>query len=623
VRGLTADVHYMIGSVADYSSGVYYGHGTSPESWTRITYLYNPVGADAMGNPGLLATWNTAVLPNGDYVLRVVCNDTVQNQRIVDVPVSIVNEGPDITDLAIVAWPELPEVGPHENYLSPDEDGWEDIAKISFILSNQGYTEVNVCDQDQVLVHKILAGPANPDSNGLVQLEWNGRSDSGALVANDNYTIIVSTGGGAKQASVTVLVDKMPHIQNYQVSPNPFSPDGDSMDDTTTISFNLSEHAYVTVSVETPSETLVKTLAENEQKAPGDLSYLWDGTNNDGALVPEGRYTVRMQGTALTGNIGLPVTLDVFALHISQIQAVTAWADPYREENAKISYTLSQEGILTIKVYNSEEQYMCDIITDAYKASGTHEETWDGRDDLGQILPDGAYYFTIEDSISGEHMVVYDPSETGGANISHNVSMSTTSFDPASNTPCLITYTLPKAALVTIKVRAAYYSGPALRVIQYLVPETAGEHTALWDGRDETGELLEYASYTVGLYAYALPENAILVTGKRPIVSDAGVNPTIFRPFANPYSSLPTSTTITYELSRDSNVTIEIYDSKNELVRVLEENLSRSAGQNTAVWDGKDDTGQLVGDGFYRIEIQAEFENNYSDIATGHIRVHY
>jgi hypothetical protein len=134
---------------------------------------------------------------------------------------------------------------------------------------------------------------------------------------------------------------------------------------------------------------------------------------------------------------------------------------------------------------------------------------------------------------------------------------------------------------------------------------------------------LEYRSYNVGLFAHALPENSIMVTGARPVVGNVGVEPVILRPVANPYSSLPTSTNISYDLSRDSNVTIEIYDSKNELVRVLEKGAARSAGRNLAVWDGRDEAGQLVGDGFHRIEIQAEFKNNYSDIATGHSQVHY
>ena len=306
-----------------------------------VYFYYRPVGEEAWIFIGMATkqadgawekTWDTRSVANGDYEIKLRAfyydlNDKSRDEYSLPVVYRVDNEPPDITNLEIVAWPERPEVGPRENYLSPDEDGWEDIAKISFTVSNKGYTEVNVYDQDQVLVRTIFAGAANPDSDGLVRLEWDGRNDSRRVVPNGYYTIIVSTDAVAKQASATVLVDKMPDIQNYRIWPNPFSPDGDGIDDTAMVSFNLSEDAYVNVSVETPSGDLVKTLAENEQQARGKLSYVWDGTGNDSASVSQGRYTVRIQGTALTGNIGMPVTLDVFQLPISQIRTITGWAE--------------------------------------------------------------------------------------------------------------------------------------------------------------------------------------------------------------------------------------------------------------------------------------------------------
>ncbi len=68
----------------------------------------------------------------------------------------------------------------------------------------------------------------------------------------------------------------------------------------------------------------------------------------------------------------------------------------------------------------------------------------------------------------------------------------------------------------------------------------------------------------------------------------------------NPFNP---ETVIRYELARDEQVRLSIFDVDGSLVRVLVDG-TQTAGQQTAVWDGRDANGRLLSSGtyFYRVE---------------------
>lgn len=79
----------------------------------------------------------------------------------------------------------------------------------------------------------------------------------------------------------------------------------------------------------------------------------------------------------------------------------------------------------------------------------------------------------------------------------------------------------------------------------------------------------------------------------------------------NPFapSQDPGTVRIVYSLSREAEVTIEIYDFASRKVRTLIDGMQRAGGQNHAsdTWDGRDDQGDRVANGvyFYRIELDS------------------
>jgi flagellar hook assembly protein FlgD len=88
-----------------------------------------------------------------------------------------------------------------------------------------------------------------------------------------------------------------------------FSPNGDSIKDSTTITGTLNQSASWTVTIRNPASTSVQSFAGNGTS----VSAVWNGRDTAGQVLPDAVYTVEVSatGTAGTRVIGLrPVTLD-------------------------------------------------------------------------------------------------------------------------------------------------------------------------------------------------------------------------------------------------------------------------------------------------------------------------
>jgi flagellar basal-body rod modification protein FlgD len=65
-----------------------------------------------------------------------------------------------------------------------------------------------------------------------------------------------------------------------------------------------------------------------------------------------------------------------------------------------------------------------------------------------------------------------------------------------------------------------------------------------------------------------------------------------------------------YTIDGKGYVTVDVYDSQGQIVRTFYQGLE-DKGEHDVNWDGRDDTGTLVGDGTYTFEITARDEKGY------------
>lgn len=77
----------------------------------------------------------------------------------------------------------------------------------------------------------------------------------------------------------------------------------------------------------------------------------------------------------------------------------------------------------------------------------------------------------------------------------------------------------------------------------------------------------------------------------------------LFNNYPNPFNP---STRIAFEIPKAENVTLRIFNISGELIRTLTEEHT-SAGRHEKIWDGKDDSGNVVSSGIYIYRLNAGF----------------
>jgi hypothetical protein len=137
------------------------------------------------------------------------------------------------------------------------------------------------------------------------------------LVATDGPDTSSAPADTSAPYAFTIGTDVTPPVPfNLSAAPNPFSPNGDNIEDQTTLSFSLPEPATVEVTILGNGMTPVRVLATGWALSEGDSSLVWDGRNDGGVVQPDGLYHFVVDAEDLAGRTASDqgsVTLDVAA----------------------------------------------------------------------------------------------------------------------------------------------------------------------------------------------------------------------------------------------------------------------------------------------------------------------
>jgi len=204
-----------------------------------------------------------------------------------------------------------------------------------------------------------------------------------------------------KEWRFTIRLGAPVEITDLRVSPNPFSPNGDGIDDVLNIHFRLSGDAVLTITVVDSQNKIVKTLANEQPFNQGEHDLTWDGKKDDGEMAPTGTYGVRIaiiREGRQTNVVEATVTADQEPLSISGV-SVTPERMRLTKETLTVAFNLSQDAKVTVKVYlgeNTEDDgYAVRTITIDGK-KGSNAVSWDGKDDNGRFVKPGIYAVAIE-----------------------------------------------------------------------------------------------------------------------------------------------------------------------------------------------------------------------------------
>jgi hypothetical protein len=101
-------------------------------------------------------------------------------------------------------------------------------------------------------------------------------------------------------------------------------------------------------------------------------------------------------------------------------------------------------------VFDPDQELIRELVSDASREGGPHEEAWDGKDDKGGIVPNEAYFFTIvaKEPSSGQQ-VVYDPVTFSGGE-QFDLGQATISREEGT-----LSYKLSQPSRVLVRIRIA------------------------------------------------------------------------------------------------------------------------------------------------------------------------
>jgi flagellar hook assembly protein FlgD len=208
----------------------------------------------------------------------------------------------------------LATVGSGEPVFTPNGDGLSDTIAISHRLSENAFVEMQVKKDG-----KLVRRSSNWALAGAGSLTWDGRRDDGNLVGEGQFKIILTptdrAGNVGQPAEVNVRV--LNSMRNPSARPTLFYPsDGDELAATTALKARITRDATVSLTLRDARGDVVRRGIDEAALSPGPARFVWDGTDDAGAMVPEGRYTARIRVTRPQGSYAHDVTLQLMPFQL-------------------------------------------------------------------------------------------------------------------------------------------------------------------------------------------------------------------------------------------------------------------------------------------------------------------
>jgi hypothetical protein len=193
-----------------------------------------------------------------------------------------------------------------------------------------------------------------------------------------------------------VLKTDMPVVLRFATAPKSISPNGDGVRDRARVGFDLSEPAEVSFSVIDQNGNDVRELVDDRELA-GDAKhrFTWDGRDDDGDVVPDGIYRLRVvrrkEGRRLDSF--KEIVVDTRRPRVELVSAEPGVVDPSNGKRVavRIRYRGPRTAHPEFRVWRTDDGPP--RVVDRFRGDDSRSGVWNGRTISGDYAVDGDYAF--------------------------------------------------------------------------------------------------------------------------------------------------------------------------------------------------------------------------------------
>ena len=335
-------------------------------------------------------------------------------------------------------------------------------------------------------------------------------------------------------------------------------------------------------------------------RVDGNIVSTMSGSNLD--MLPDGRHTVVVESTDSVGNKGsAAVDFEINSttpLTISGVEASAHALNTALFESSNIYFSVNGRAAVTLKIYSGSTYPVENpkyTITRNISNAGTFSFTWDGKDNVGNVLRDSDYLYVLGAS-SGSVTATYSPAApTGTGTVTCTQEASS---DPYKNDPLTISYSVSRAARIDIRISAGLTTFSVLENVGH----AAGNYTFDWDGRDKSGAIVSAGAVAKCYVMSLLYDNHIVTTGDAPKIASLQSDPYEIN---LAYGHIAR---IKYNLLKDANVTVKLTPPAGTAITLVDNQL-QTAGPIEVAWNGlfdqQDKLFAVSQEGVYTIQVIA------------------
>ena len=430
---------------------------------------------------------------------------------------------------------------------------------------------------------------------------WDGKDNSSQPLPQGGYTYeLESTSGSytATKAHGVISIGVLSVIKTLSATPSYFTPNGDQVNDTTTVnaSFNYASASW-TLNIRNSVNTIVLSVSNTGSS----MSYMWNGKNSSQVLQPNGVYTIELiasaEGEQTTSTIA--VTLDTSG-------RTTYISSPFPGETLSNVFGWLKDVIGTV---NEPDLYMWSLDIELYPGYWTSLAT--GTTNVSDAV---LFSIPVNDYTNGTYSLRLTATRNDFTEINHTIPIVIGNFksnddkiqiDRRTNQFITITSTVPFTLneTLTIKDRNA-------QIVKTLfnAQRTAGVYTDTWNGSNSQNQMVPDDMY---FHTYVITSGQDILNLGDTIDDNSteydwshtpltgGFDPFNNAPLAIPYNFWYPGSSMFFAFTSEC-----VFDPEMRTVVTgcdppnfcFTQEGYREAGNQTFYWSGTDDSGRFIRD---------------------------